>query len=133
MKSLVKVNKGHINKGFLEFAGELMESYILENVAAHYGISKEEAREELIDVDAEELPECITGDQQVRMEIFNLYQMYSGNNDPRRLVGHKQYNKVFKYAQGRMFAAEEDTTGHAFWKNITRNLVTNYKVYIPKA
>jgi hypothetical protein len=61
-----------LNIAFLEGLDQNSEQYILRNVAYQYGMTTKEARKELIDPNAEELPEYVTG--KLKMTVFEKYR-----------------------------------------------------------
>ena len=62
------------NKSFLNKVSEDTKGLILKNVANHYGITTEAAYFELIDDEAENILEYITGD--LRAVIHTIYKSF---------------------------------------------------------
>ena len=69
-------NHGTNNKSFLEALGEESRNKILDNIAAHYGITKEETMSEVSDKDAECLYEYIANDHNLRLRTYEAYNFH---------------------------------------------------------
>jgi hypothetical protein len=66
------MKNSEINKTFLNTISLIMKETVLSNVAKHYGITNSEAFDELIDEDAENIMDYLTGNQrQVIHVIYN--------------------------------------------------------------
>lgn len=55
------MTNAEINKAFLESTAANIQDLILRNIAAHYGITTDEAKAEILDNEAECVLEYITG------------------------------------------------------------------------
>jgi hypothetical protein len=59
-----------INKKFLDSASNETRNMILDTIANHYGISREDAYEELIDDEAEHLLDYVTGNERAETSVI---------------------------------------------------------------
>jgi len=75
-------DNAYFNKRFLDSINSKTRNMILENIANHYGISKNEAYTEITTIDAEHLLEYITG----RMRLATSLLMRQTNFFPKILV-----------------------------------------------
>ena len=55
------MTKAQINKAFLAATDQETKNLILDNIAAHYGITREQVIEEVTDEEAEHLLDYVTG------------------------------------------------------------------------
>lgn len=68
------MKNSQINQLFLASTTPQMKAIILSNIAKHYGISNNEAFEEIIDEDAENIMDYVTGNE--RPAIHVIYQKF---------------------------------------------------------
>lgn len=64
------MTNAQITKKFLDSTDATVREQVLENIAGHYGISKESALLELLDADAEHLLDYVTGPTRIATSIL---------------------------------------------------------------
>jgi hypothetical protein len=71
------MTNSQINRAFIASLTPPMKTVLLSNVARHYGISYAEAEEEIIDEDAENIMDYITGTERPAFHV--VYQGFIQN------------------------------------------------------
>lgn len=66
----MSITKSQTNAKFLHIIGERAKNDILDAVARHYGISRIEAREEVVDEEAESILEYLTGAERAAASLL---------------------------------------------------------------
>jgi hypothetical protein len=64
------MNNSEINRAFLAATDTKTKSAILTNIADHYGISSEDAFEEVVDAEAEHLLDYVTGPSRAAVSVL---------------------------------------------------------------